>query len=38
MTTEQRYAIAHPVAEASGHSAKYLRVMLPWRIILTVNK
>jgi hypothetical protein len=38
MNNFQQYALAHPLARATGNSEKYWRLTMPWSIILTVNK
>lgn len=38
MTLMQEYALAHPLAFASGDPTPYTRDDPPWRLILTVNK
>lgn len=38
MTRFQAYALAHPLARASGEADEYRLIQIPWSIILTVNK
>lgn len=39
MTNMQQYALAHPLARAKGAaSQEFRRIMIPWSVILTVNK
>lgn len=41
MTDLQQYALAHPLARANPDAIgaqRYRKLMLPWSIILTVNK
>lgn len=38
MNTMQQYAIANPLARASGSAEAYRSLDLPWSLILTVNK
>jgi hypothetical protein len=39
MTEFQQYALSHPLARAKGSSQQsYRRIMIPWSVILTVNK
>lgn len=39
MTEFQQYALAHPLARAYGENHQsFRRVVIPWSIILTVNK
>ena len=39
MNDFQSYALAHPLAHASGDGQQeYRRITFPWSIILTVNK
>ncbi len=39
MTNFQQYALSHPLSRAAGgHQEDFWRMVVPWSIILTVNK
>lgn len=38
MTDFQKYALSHPLATADPGATRNRRLMMPWSIILTVNK
>lgn len=38
MTDFQHYALSHPLARARGDADDFRSIVLPWSIILTVNK